>query len=302
MIGYNDNRSSQSLNIVGTVIKGIGGFYYVKTDTGIIEAKGRGLLKKDGEVILVGDEVILDDSDNDTCIITEIIERKNSFIRPPISNIECLVIVFAGANPEPNFKVIDKLLVISEMKQVDVIICVNKADLLTDKQRDNIRNIYEKSYTLIFTCATSETDMTNLFGLLEGKKVAFAGASGVGKSTLINNLIPQAKMQTGEISTKSKRGKHTTRHVEILEAKNKTYIYDTPGFTSIDIGDIEELELSEGYPEIYEHGKQCKFEDCSHINEPECAVKKKVSEGIIHNSRYSSYISNIGEIKSKKRY
>ncbi len=302
MSKYKDNSKQNMPFIHGTVIKGIGGFYYIRTELGVIEAKGRGLLKKDGDIILVGDEVLVEDSQNYTYVIKEILERKNSFIRPPISNIECLVIVFAPSNPEPNYRVIDKLLIISEMKQVDTVICVNKSDLLSEDKKNEILSIYGKIYPVIFTSARDRDGVEKLLTAIEGKKTAFAGASGVGKSTLVNELTPKAKMQTGEISLKSKRGKHTTRHVEILEAIYGTYIYDTPGFTSIDIGDIKEADLSEGYIEIYDYGQKCKFEDCSHINEPRCMVKKMVDEGVIHKSRYNSYLQNMSELKSKKRY
>lgn len=286
----------------GLVIKGIGGFYFVKTDEGVYRAKARGLFKKDKNLISVGDEVELQVAENveDDSWITEIMPRKNHFLRPPISNVDNMVVVFSVSNPEPNLLVIDKLLVVAEMKGVKPIICINKEDLNDGNLLSKYIDIYKDIYPVFVTEAISGDGLSDLRDAISGGKTALAGPSGVGKSTITNYLVPDADMETGEVNIKTFRGKHTTRHVEIFEFEGG-YLFDTPGFTSLDIDHDDELILQECFPEFRKLEK-CKFDDCMHINEPDCQVIKAYNEGRISESRYNSYISMVKEVKERKKH
>lgn len=286
----------------GLIIKGIGGFYYVKTDQGIFQAKGRGIFKKQGITLSVGDNVDIQVLEDGDAVINELFPRKNQFIRPAIANIDTFVVVFSATKPKPNFHLIDKFLIMAEMHDIEPVICVNKCDLAKEEQLVEIREIYKNVYPLIETSGKTGKGISKLLGLLEGKKVALAGPSGVGKSTITNLIIPEANMETGDISQKTLRGKHTTRHVEIFEAFGGGLIFDTPGFTSFDILEANEANLMEFYPEIARYNGQCRFDNCRHISEPECAVREAAKAGEFSYLRYESYLANMEEIKKKKKY
>ncbi|MEG0923948.1 MAG: ribosome small subunit-dependent GTPase A [Anaerovoracaceae bacterium] len=286
----------------GLIIKGIGGFYYVLTDHGIIQTKGRGILKNKKITLAVGDFVnmeILDDGDG---VINSIEPRRNHFLRPPIANVDCFVVVLSATKPKPNFSIIDKFLIMAEMNDTEAIVCVNKCDLVTQEEKEEILSIYGEIYDTIFVSGKTGVGLDQLENHISGKKVAFAGPSGVGKSTIINRLIPEAMMETGEVSDKTKRGKHTTRHVEIFQLESGGMIFDTPGFTSFEILEAEEDDLMEYYPDIAKYKGMCKYDNCRHLKEPECKVIEAVTQGKIHQMRYSSYVANMEEIRNKKKY
>lgn len=288
----------------GLIIKGIGGFYYVQTENGVIEAKGRGIFKKDGITLSVGDEVditILED-DNTKGVIEKIYTRKNCFIRPPIANVDVFIVVFAATSPAPNFPVIDKFLVNAEKHGIEPIICINKKDLVTEEELSKLKSIYEDAYEVVAISTLTGDGIDKLETLIKGKKAALAGPSGVGKSSILNKLHPSANMETGEVSKKTARGKHTTRHVEIFSVEHGGMIYDTPGFTSFEMPDIELNELREYYPEFERYHGQCKYDNCYHLKEPECAVRNAVKNGEIHILRYKAYLANMEEIKNKNKY
>lgn len=289
----------------GLIVKGIGGFYYVHTDEGIIEAKGRGIFKKDGITLCVGDEVeisIIDEA-NSKGIIEKILPRRNCFIRPPIANVDSFIVVFAAASPAPNFPVIDKFLVNAEKHGIEPIICINKKDLVSEDTLEKLCEIYKDAYQVIAVSTITGDGLTELKKLIKGKKAALAGPSGVGKSSILNQLHPDANMETGEVSKKTDRGKHTTRHVEIFQADHGGMIYDTPGFTSFEMpDDIELFDLKDYYPEFGRYNCECKFDNCNHIKEPECAVRKAVKNGEIHLIRYKAYLANFEEIKQNSKY
>ena len=288
----------------GLIVKGIGGFYYVKTEKGLIEAKGRGIFKKDGITLCVGDEVEIEiiDEENAKGVIDKILPRKNVFIRPPIANVDVFIVVFAATSPAPNFPIIDKFLVNAEIHGIEPIICINKKDLVSVEEIENIKEIYQSAYKVIAVSTLTGDGLEELYPLIKDKKVALAGPSGVGKSSILNQLHPSANMETGEVSKKTSRGKHTTRHVEIFEIEQGGMIFDTPGFTSFEMPDIEVSDLKEYYPEFEKLHGQCKYDNCYHLKEPECAVRKAVKAGNIHILRYKAYLANMEELKNKNRY
>lgn len=288
----------------GLIVKGIGGFYYVDTGSDIIEAKGRGIFKKDGITLAVGDRVELEiiDEAEKKGVINSIYPRKNRFIRPPIVNVDTFVVVFAATKPKPNPVLVDKFLVMAEMHGVEALICINKSDLVSPNTLAEYKAIYEGVYPVITVSAKTGEGMNELKKAVSGKTAALAGPSGVGKSTILNALIPHANMETGSISEKTKRGKHTTRHAEIFNADGGGKIFDTPGFTSFEIMEAEEDNLMHYYPDIDRYIGSCYYDNCRHLKEPDCAVREAVEEGKIHRLRYESYTANMEEIKNRKKY
>ncbi len=288
----------------GIIIKGIGGFYYVKTADRAYQCRARGIFKKEGLIPCVGDEVrfqLTDILDNEG-VVDEILPRKNVFIRPPIANIDCFVVVMSLKNPEPNLFILDKFLVMAEKAEAEIIIVLNKKDLVSENEIDRIKDIYQPIYQVLQMSASNGEGIDLLKEHLIGKKSAFAGPSGVGKSSLINRLQPGLHTEVGKISSKSKRGKHTTRHVEIFETDFGGMLFDTPGFTSFDMIESEEGELSSYYPDFTEFEKQCRYRDCLHISEPDCGVRLALEEGTIHESRYQSYVLQLEELQDKLKY
>ena len=288
----------------GLIVKGIGGFYYVDTGSEIIEAKGRGIFKKDGITLAVGDRVELEiiDEAEKKGVINSIYPRKNQFIRPPIVNVDTFVVVFAASKPKPNLVLVDKFLVMAEMHGVEAIICINKRDLVSRDELDEYRNVYDGIYPVIAVSARTREGMDELKKAISGKTAAFAGPSGVGKSTITNALVPHANMETGSISEKTKRGKHTTRHAEIFKAEGGGRIFDTPGFTSFEIMEADEESLMHYYPDIERYSDGCFYDNCRHLKEPQCAVREAVNKGKIHRLRYESYAANMEEIKNRKKF
>ena len=294
----------------GRIIKGIAGFYYVKSGETVYRCKARGIFKERGIKPAVGDLVEVEVIEgNDDSLITEILPRKNCFVRPFIANVDCFVIVAAVVRPAPILPVIDRFLVMAAKADTDVIFCINKCDLASEngsrgqkkaaETRDELLQIYSPIYPAVCLQKDSEEGLDTLTGLIKGKTVALAGASGVGKSTILNRLIPHAWMETGQISEKSQRGKHTTRHSELfaLDASSETMIFDTPGFTSFDILEAEEDELQHLYPDIARYIGKCRYDNCRHMAEPDCKVKEAVENGLIHPKRYESYKQLMEEIR-----
>jgi ribosome biogenesis GTPase len=286
----------------GIIIKGIAGFYYVKSGGKTYQCKARGIFKKDRIVPYAGDEVNIEKIDEDEAVINEILPRKNSFLRPPVANVDCFVIVAATAKPDPNPEIIDKFLVMAEQNHTDIVICINKIDLVTEEKRKEIEEIYQDIYPLASVCGKTGEGVNDLAALLAGRKCALAGPSGAGKSTLLNRLQSRYTVETGDISEKTQRGKHTTRHAELFETEFGAMIFDTPGFTSFEILDAEEDELQYLYPEIAALVGGCKYDDCRHIREPGCRIREAVSEGKIHESRYRSYVNQYKEILEKRKH
>lgn len=289
----------------GKIIKGIAGFYYVHTISGIYECKAKGVFRKDKQKPLVGDDVELDILDEEKKLghIAAILPRKNQLIRPLLANVDQALIIFAVTKPEPNFNLLDRFLILMEQKEIPCIICFNKEDLFTEEEKKELAFIYEKSgHRVLFASALMGQGVLELKTLLEGKTTTVAGPSGVGKSSLVNCLSADKKMETGSISEKIERGKHTTRHSEILPVNEETYLVDTPGFTSLLLFDMEKEELAQYYYEFAEFEKNCRFTGCSHVHEPVCGVKEALCEGKISPIRYKNYCLLYEELSEKKKY
>lgn len=290
--------------IEGIIIKGIGGFYYVKTKDGIIESRARGIFREEKLTPLVGDKVKIRISDEDNSgYIEEIYARDNELIRPPVANVSQAIIVMSIKKPDINTWLLDKFLLMAEHQNLNIIICFNKMDL-SEKDVVKLKKIYEKAgYKVIITSSIENKGIEELMTVLKNHITVFAGPSGVGKSSLLNKINPIFNRETGVVSSKSKRGKHTTRSVELLEMCENTFVLDTPGFSSLDLSFIEEpVELREYFREIKKYGNECRFQSCLHDKEPNCAVKKYVDEGIISKDRYDNYLKLLQEIRNTRRY
>ena len=290
----------------GKIIRGIAGFYYVHIHgKGIIECKAKGVFRNKKVKPLVGDNVELEilDKDNNTGNIIEILPRKNSLIRPAVANVDQAVVVFAASFPKPNLNLLDRFLLMMQMQDVPTVICINKIDDTDNSEIDRIVDNYKNSGCNVYRTSTVTGEGIEEFGkCLKGKTSVLAGPSGVGKSSVMNCLFPEADMATGEISEKIKRGKHTTRHSELFCLADDVYVMDTPGFTSLNLPDVEKEDLKKFYPEFDEYRDQCRFLGCVHINEPDCAVKSAVEEDRISSGRYENYKQFYEEISNRKKY
>lgn len=288
----------------GQIIKGIGGFYYVDTQVGLYECRARGIFRKQKVTPLVGDRVAMSvvDEENKKGVIEEINKRDTELVRPPIANVDKALIVFAIKNPKPNLSLLDRFIVLAEKEGLEIVIILTKADLDDENMLDEVKSTYELSgYKVIPVSNKTKLNIDKVKDELAGNVVVFAGPSGVGKSSLLNEIDKNFKLQTGEVSDKIKRGKHTTRHAELLKLECGGMVADTPGFSSLTLDDISETELKEFFIE-FEEFDDCRFGSrCIHEKEPSCAVKEAVERGEISKKRYDSYIQLLNEIRQGKR-
>ena len=292
--------------MTGKIIKGIGGFYYVVCENGITyECKAKGVFRNRKIKPLVGDNVEIEilDEEKNLGNIEDILPRFNWLNRPAVANVDQTVIIFAVSAPAPNFNLLDRFLINMEQHEVPTVICFNKVDLEGFRQSEDICRSYTKSgYEVLFISAESGYGIDVLEAVIKGKTTVFAGPSGVGKSSTLNSLFPDANVQTGGLSEKIQRGKHTTRHSELMFVDDDTYIMDTPGFSSLYTEEIEAEDLKLYFPENAAYTGTCKFNMCNHISEPGCLVKKAVSDGRISKMRYDDYVMIYNELKEKRKW
>ena len=290
----------------GKIIRGIAGFYYVHVpEMGVLECKAKGIFRKNKLKPLVGDwvEVSVLDEENKKGNIDEVLERKNELIRPAVANIDQALVIFAIKKPEPNLNLLDRFLIMMQQKEIPCILVFNKSDLATEEERQALRDIYADSgCEILFVSAKQDQGIEEVRNLLKEKTSTVAGPSGVGKSSLINKLQSDVNMETGSISEKIERGKHTTRHTEFIPMGEDTFIMDTPGFSSLAVFDMEKEELEQFYPEFDEYRDTCHFNGCSHTHEPGCGVKEAIEEGKISKERYENYKLIYDELKNRKKY
>lgn len=288
----------------GKIIKALSGFYYVLDNSEIIQCRGRGVFRKNKVTPLVGDEVIYQAENNKEGYIMDVLERKNELVRPPISNVDQAILVFSAVEPAFSTLLLDRFLVLIEANDIKPVICISKMDLIpTEALRLEILQFakdYETmGYEVLLTSTATKNGIESLTPLFDNRISVFAGQSGVGKSSLLNALMPELELKTSIISSHLGRGKHTTRHVELIPAGNGL-VADTPGFSSLDFIEIEAEELTYCFPEMKEESQSCKFRGCTHVSEPKCAVKDAVQKGIIQEYRYEHYLSFLAEIKDRK--
>jgi len=288
----------------GIITKGIGGFYYVDTDEGIIQCRARGVFRENNIIPLVGDRVRISISSEDgNGYVQEIYERSSQLLRPPVANVTQAIFVASVVNPSINTWLLDKMILMAEHQNLEVIVCINKYDL--DKEEsEKLLSIYTKAgFITVLTSTKTGLGLEEFKALLKGHISVIAGPSGAGKSSIINLLDPLFDMETGIVSRKTARGKHTTRHIELLTLDKNSYVLDTPGFSTLSLDFIEEdSDLRYYFRDINKYTGDCKFQSCLHESEPGCKVKEAVESGEIDKIRYKNYLMILDDIKKRRRY
>lgn len=287
----------------GKIVKALSGFYYVLSDDRLVQCRSRGVFRKNKITPLVGDEVVFQAENDTEGYILEVKERKNELVRPPISNVDQAFLVFSAVEPDFSTVLLDRFLVLIEFNHIRPIICITKMDLADEEKKEVILRIadnYKKAgYDVLLTSSETEQGIIELLPYIAGKISVFAGQSGVGKSSLLNALRPDLHLKTNDISDYLGRGKHTTRHIELIHIEDGL-VADTPGFSSLEFTEIEPEELNFCFPDIQKISEDCKFRGCLHVSEPKCAVKNSVENGELPIYRYEHYKEFLGEIKSRK--
>lgn len=290
----------------GKIIKGIAGFYYIYAEDGnVYECKAKGIFRKDNFKPLVGDnvEITVLNEEEKKGSVTSILPRRNSLIRPAVANVDQAFLIFAMENPKPNFLLLDRFLIMMKQQEIPAVICFNKKDVGEKEEMEKLYEIYTGcGYRVVLSSTYEGEGMDEIREILKGKTTVVAGPSGVGKSSITNCMQGEVQMETGEISKKLKRGKHTTRHSQVIPVEKNTFLVDTPGFSSLYLTDMKEEELRDYFPEFVMYEPQCRFQGCMHIHEPGCAVKEALSEGEISQQRYDNYLALYEELKEKRRY
>ncbi|CAM4252461.1 ribosome small subunit-dependent GTPase A [Paenibacillus tarimensis] len=310
--------SSPNSSLTGTIVKALSGYYYVVPDgqrdlkDSMIQCRARGVFKKKGLNPLVGDRVVYVMTDNGEGTVSELLPRQSELIRPPVANVELAVLVFALTEPSLNLQLLDKFLAHIEHSGIEAVLCLSKRDLADDSNTkeakealeamEAVQRIYPPiGYDILVTSSRSGDGTEDLRKRMRGRVAVFCGQSGVGKSSLLNALVPGLELETNAISAKLGRGKHTTRHVELIRIEADTFIADTPGFSQLDFQELGIEELSSCFREFRELSPDCKFRGCTHVHEPGCAVREALEEGRVAASRYDNYLQFLAELKEKKR-
>ena len=299
------DRRTAGRSMKGKIIKSIAGFYEVHTGDNIYRCRAKGIFRALGKKPLVGDDVEIDITDTVSVPmegnVRELLPRTNALVRPNVANVDQALLIFAITHPAPSYNMLDRFLITMQEKELDAILCFTKRDLATEEEIHELRETYEAcGCTVLFISSFIPETLGQVKEILRGKTTVLTGPSGAGKSTLINMLCPDANMQTGELSRKIRRGKNTTRHVELLAAGESTYLVDTPGFTSLWVQDIEPDRLHYYYPEFEKWESKCRFNGCIHINEPDCAVKAALEDGKISRIRYRNYCEIYEELRGRR--
>ena len=289
----------------GKIIKSIAGFYEVHTGEDIYRCRARGVFRALGVKPLVGDDVEIEITDTVSVPmegnVVRLLPRRNELVRPNVANVDQALLIFAITHPAPSYNMLDRFLITMNQRNLPAILCFNKQDLATEQEIRELRETYEScGCRVLFVSVLSPDTLGELRSILRGKTTVLTGPSGVGKSTLINTICPDARMQTGELSRKISRGKNTTRHVELLTGEQDTYLVDTPGFTSLYLMDLEAEDLRHYYPEFGEYEGKCRFDGCVHRKEPGCAVHMALEQGKISRIRYRNYCELYEELKGRK--
>ena len=295
----------QKNKITGRIIKGIGGFYYVHDGNDqIFECRAKGIFRNKKQKPLVGDEVVIDilDAEKQVGNLVEILPRRSELIRPASANIDQALVIFAAKDPDPNYILLDKFLITMNRLDLPVILCFNKTDRITQEEIQRLGCIYGNACELHFISVLQEKGLSELKERMKGKTSVLAGPSGAGKSSFLNFFCPDSQAQTGAVSEKIGRGRHTTRHAELFYVEEDTYLMDTPGFSSMELMDLDYRELRYYYPEFDEHEGNCRFQGCVHVSEPDCSVKAAVENGEIAKERYDSYCYLYEELRHVKKY
>ena len=290
----------------GKIVRGIGGFYYVHVpNRGVYECKAKGSFRNQKIKPLVGDNVDIHVLSEEKRLgnIQKILARTNALVRPAVANVDQAMVVFALASPEPNYNLLDRFLLMMQTEQIPTVICFNKNDMVSEAETKRQLDIYRDSGCTAFSISVAEdAGIQEVKRYLRGKTTVLSGPSGVGKSSLVNCIYPEAEMETGKVSEKIQRGRHTTRHSELFWIDEETYIMDTPGFSSLQLPDMEKEELGQYFPEFSRYSGECRFLGCQHISEPDCSVKDALLQGEISEVRYGNYKLFHEEIKNKKKY
>ncbi len=287
----------------GVILKGIGGFYYVDTETGVYECRARGIFRKEGIRPTVGDDVEISvlDEKNMKGSLDVIFPRRNELIRPRVANVDQAVIVFAAKSPNMNLDLLDRFLVLAEEQELEIVLVINKIDRDKQKRYEEAAALYRAAgYPVVCTSAEKGIGIEELREVLRNKISVFAGPSGVGKSSLINSAFPGLSLHTGEISEKIQRGRHTTRHAELIQVSEQSYIVDSPGFTSLFLNHIPAEKLQYYFREFAPYVHECYYNGCMHINEPDCAVKAQIGQAI-DSRRYERYKTLFEELENERR-
>ena len=289
----------------GKIMKGVGGLYTVQAADALYQCRAKGIFRKRSEKPLPGDTVLFEitseaDSEGN---ITELLPRKNRLIRPEIANVDQIFLLFAVKEPQPNFDMLNKYLIMMKDLEIPVSLVVTKMDQAESDEEERIKDLFiNTGYSIFFISLRSGYGLEELKNAMKGRTTAFAGPSGVGKSSLLNHLFDADIMETGSLSKKIQRGKNTTRHSEIFFLEKDTFVFDTPGFTSVDVSMVEPDNLQVYFPEFEAYLGKCRFNSCKHLKEPDCAVKEAVRSGQISRQRYRIYASVYEELKNIRRY